>query len=115
MSDIDPGASAINAAGIANALACLVSSDAVGAARFELAVVESGGHVGLMQQVALAGMFMEQFRVRHGASAKWGGELSYLYDVWDSIAHAIWMDLGNMPINQIAESAIVSVMCTDVV
>ncbi|MBX3322771.1 MAG: hypothetical protein KF757_07250 [Phycisphaeraceae bacterium] len=110
MSQIDLAVYAINAAGIADAFACLESEDAEAVARFARVTAECGGHVGIIKQIADAAEFMERFRVRHGASAKWGGELPYLYDVWDSIAQAIWLELEKKPIDQIVESAIWSVM-----
>lgn len=49
---------------------------------------------------------MERFRVSHGEAAKWGGELPYLYDVWDAIAIAIWLRLGSEPLDGLVEAAI---------
>jgi hypothetical protein len=112
---IDYAAIAINAAGIADALSCLEPEDAEAVARFERVTAKYGGHVGVMQQIADASDFMERFRVRHGASAKWGGELPYLYDVWDAIAHTIWLELDKKPLNHMVESAIRSVMGTEAV
>lgn len=109
MPKIDSVAVAVNAAGIADALACLESEDAEAVPRFECVAAEYGGHVGVIQQIADAADFMEQFRVRHGASAKWGSELPYLYDVWDAIAQRIWWELGKKPLDQIVASAIWSV------
>lgn len=115
MPKIDHAAIAINAAGIADALAFLASEDVEAAARFERVAGEYGGHVGVMQQAAEAAGYMEQFRVKHGATAKWGGELPYLYDVWDAIAQMIWLKLDKKPLDHLVESAIRSVMGTEAV
>lgn len=116
MPQSDPAAMAINAAGIADALACLVQENKEEAAiRFSCVIAECDGHIGLMQQVMEAGNLMERFRVGRGAFAKWGGELPYLYDVWDAIAHAIWLELDTVPLAQIVESAIHALMDMDTV
>ena len=63
MPKIVPVAVAFNAAGIADALACLRSEDVEAVARFEQITEEFGGHVGVMQQIVDAAHFMEKFRV----------------------------------------------------
>lgn len=98
MPKIDPAAIAINAAGIADALARAEHHNAEAVARFERVTAEYGGHIGVMQQVVEAAKYMERFRVRHGTCATWGGELPYLYDVWDAIARALWLTLDEEPL-----------------
>ncbi|MCL4741000.1 MAG: hypothetical protein KJZ54_02245 [Phycisphaerales bacterium] len=107
---IDQAAIAVAAAGIADSLASIKSYDAERVARFERVVEEYDGHVGIMERIAEAAEVMERFRVRHGAGAMWGGDLPYLYDVWDAIARALWTKLGTEPIDRLVESAIVTVM-----
>jgi hypothetical protein len=106
---IDPAATAFHAAGIASALATMESEDVEDVARFHRVTEEYGGHVGVIHQVVKAAWHVERFRVKHGASARWGGELPYLYDVWDAIARAIRQKLDLEPLDQMVESAIESV------
>lgn len=109
----DHDAIAVYASGIANALACVGSGDAEEVARFERVAEEHGGHVGVMQEVTAAALAMERFRVSHGEAAKWGGELPYLYDVWDAIAMAIWLRLGSEPLDELVEAAICATVTID--
>ena len=94
---------AIYAAGIADALAFMQSDGEENVARFEIVTEEYGGHFGIMQQVVEAAEVMERFRMKYGTNAIWGGELPYLYDVWDAIAKALWTRLGLEPIDQLVE------------
>jgi hypothetical protein len=89
MRKLDPRAVAVNAAGIADALACLRARDiglAIGSATL---TKECAGHIELMLQIVEAAEIMEQFRISRGSGAAWGGELPYLYEVWDAIADAM--------------------------
>ncbi|HWL93049.1 MAG TPA: hypothetical protein VNT79_05910, partial [Phycisphaerae bacterium] len=74
--------------------------------RFDALTEEYEGWVGVIMQIAEAGEIMERFRVKHGTTATWGGELPHLYDVWDAIAEAMWTTLGKELLNQLVESAI---------
>jgi hypothetical protein len=49
---------------------------------------------------------MERYRVRQGASPAWGGDLPYLYDVWDLIARSLWDNFGSAPVDTLVEQAI---------
>jgi hypothetical protein len=113
MPKIDPAAVAVNAAGIADALRCVQSDSVEDDARFEALTEEYSGWVGVLLQVVEAGELMERFRVSHGANAAWGGELPYLYDVWDAIAEAMWTKLGKEPLDQLVESAIEGVVSVE--
>lgn len=113
MPTCDHAAIAAYAAGIASSLACVESGDAKEVARLERVAEEHGGHVGIMQHVAEAAGAMERFRVRHGEDAKWGGELPYLYDVWDAIAMAIRLRLGTAPLDELVEAAIRATVSVD--
>ncbi|MCK6475448.1 MAG: hypothetical protein L6Q35_01305 [Phycisphaerales bacterium] len=106
MPKFDCAAVAVNAAGIADAFACVQLDATMRAARFECVAVKYGGHVGIMQQLAEAAAVMERFRANRGVSATWGGELPHLYEVWDSIAEVMWTRLGTEPLDQLVESAI---------
>jgi len=109
MPKIYRNSAAIYAAGISDALACLRSDDLYAANRFDTILDEYDGHHGIMQEVAAAAEIMEQVRVSHGANAKWGGELPYIYDAWDAIAQALWARLGTDPIDKIVKAAIASI------
>lgn len=106
MPKVDSAAIAVYAAGISDALACLESDDGAASARFERVIEEYEGRVGIMQQVAEAAEVMERFRIMHGASAGWGRELPYLYDIWDAIAQAMWDHLGSVPMETLVQRAI---------
>jgi hypothetical protein len=106
MPKIDPAAVAVNAAGIAEAVGSVQSDTATDKARFEALTEEYEGWVGVIMQIAEAGEIMERFRVKHGTTATWGGDLPHLYDVWNSVAEAIWTKLGKEPLEQLVESAI---------
>ena len=110
MSKIEHAAVAVHAAGIADSFVHVKSDDAETITQFEFITEECGGHVGIMLQIAEAAEIMELFRVRQGAAATWGGELPYLYDVWDAIAQALWARLGKEPLKQLVDSAIWSVV-----
>lgn len=106
MLKIDSAAVAVNAAGIAEAFRSAQVAAMVGNDRFQDLTEEYEGWVGVTRQIAEAGSLMEQFRVTHGITATWGGDLPYLYDVWDSIAAEMWTKLGDEPLQQLVESAI---------
>lgn len=110
MPKIDPAAVAINAAGIAEVIGSVQLGAATDKARFDALTEEYEGWVGVIMQITDAGEIMERFRVKHGTTAMWGGDLPYLYDVWDSIAEAMWTKLGKEPLNQLVESAIERLM-----
>lgn len=113
MQTTDHAAIAAYAAGIASALACVRSCDAEEVARFERVVEEHSGHVGIMQEVAKAACVMERFRRRFDETARWGGELPHLYDVWDAIATAMWLRLGSEPLGELVEAAIRATVIDD--
>lgn len=113
MPSIDQAAIAINAAGIADAFGSVHAHSKIDEGRFEALTEQYQGWVGVMMQIAEAGEIMERYRVKHGANAKWGADLPYLYDVWDFIADAIWAKLGSEPLEQLVESAIQKVACTE--
>jgi hypothetical protein len=106
MPKIDPAAVAVNAAGIAEAFGSVQSSSKADRDRFDALSEEYEGWLGVITQIAEAGEIMERFRVKHGATATWGGDLPYLYDVWDSIAEAMWTKLGKEPLEQLVDFAI---------
>ncbi|MBK8915912.1 MAG: hypothetical protein IPM64_15185 [Phycisphaerales bacterium] len=106
MPKIDPAAVAVNAAGIADALRCVQSDSAEDDARFEALTEEYGGWIGVLVQVVEAGEVMERYRVKRGWGAKWGGDLPYVYDVWDAIAETLWVRLGEGPLDELVQSAI---------
>lgn len=105
MPKIDSAAVAVNAAGIAEAFGCVQSGATADRDRFDALTEEYEGWVGVMMQIAEAGEIMERFRVKHGTTATWGGDLPHLYDVWDSIAEAMWTKLGKEPLGRLVESA----------
>ena len=106
MPKFDPTAVAVNAAGIAEAIGPAQADTTTDQARYDALTEEYGGWVGVVMQIVEAGEIMERFRVKRGRTASWGGDLPYLYDVWDSIAKAMWMKLGKEPLDQLVESAI---------
>jgi hypothetical protein len=110
MSKIDHAAVAVHAAGIADSFVHAKAHDATATARCEFITEEYSGHVGIMQQIAEAAKLMECFRARHSAAATWGGELPYLYDVWDAIAQSLLTGLGKEPLERLVDSAIRSVV-----
>lgn len=110
MPKIDPAAVAVNAAGIAEAFGCVQSGASNHKARFEALTEEYEGWVGVIMQIAEAGEIMERFRVKHGTTATWGGDLPHLYDVWNSIAEALWTKLGKELLERLVESAIEQVV-----
>jgi hypothetical protein len=106
MVKIDTAAVAFNSAGIAAAYTSLCYESNSDDDRFVALSDESEGWLGVIGQITDAGEIMERFRVLHGTSSTWGGDLPYLYDVWDSIAEALLANLGNLPFNELVESAI---------
>lgn len=94
---MDPAAAAVNAAGIADALRVLQAAHENGEARLEELTRTHEGWCGVMLSIAEAGEIMESFRVKQGVSATWGGDLPYLYEVWDAIAQGLWDHLGKEP------------------
>lgn len=106
MPNIDPAAVAVNAAGIAEAFGSVQSDVMADRARFGAITEEYGGWLGVTTQIAEAGEIMERFRVKNGATATWGGDLPFLYDVWDSIADGMRTKLGREPLDHLVESAI---------
>jgi len=113
MSKIDPAAFAVNAAGIADAFRVLQRSELNGEARLEELTRAHEGWCGVMLRIAEAGKIMERFRTKYGIAATWGGELPYLYDVWDAIARALWADLGAVPLDALVEGAIEEVVSVE--
>lgn len=110
MPKIDPAAVAVNAAGIADAFRVLQVSDENGDARLEELTREYEGWCGVVLRIAEAGEIMEGFRAKHGVTATWGGDLPYLYEVWDAIAQALWEQLGMVPLDVIVQRAIEQVV-----
>lgn len=106
MPNIDPAAVAVNAAGIADALRACQLADSNGTVRLQWLTDHFESWVGVMMQVGEAAEMMEELRTEQGANATWGGELPYLYDVWDAIAKGLWADLGSQPVNVIVHRSI---------
>ncbi len=106
MSKMDTTAVAVNAAGIADALRVLQAARENGEARFEELTRAHEGWCGVMLCMAEAGEIMERFRAKHGDSATWGGELPYLYEVWDAIAQGLWDRLGEEPLDVVVHRSI---------
>jgi hypothetical protein len=106
MPKIDPAAFAVNAAGIADAFRVLQIADQNGEARIEELTRVHEGWCGVVLRIAEAGEIMERFRAKHGTSATWGGDLPYLYDVWDAVAQALWANLGATQLGALVEEAI---------
>jgi hypothetical protein len=106
MPKIDPAAVAANAVGIAAAFWCVQSDTTTDSDRLDALTEEHQGWVGVVMQITEAGEIMERFRVKHGTTATWGGDLPYLYEVWDSIAEELWSNLGKEPLSQLVEFAI---------
>lgn len=102
----DHTACAINAAGIADAFRVLADSESNGGARLDKLTRAHEGWCGVMLRIAEAGEIMERFRAKHGNSATWGGDLPYLYEVWDAIAQGIWENLAAEPLEAIVQHAI---------
>lgn len=115
MPKVDTAAIAVNAAGITDALASIECDNGEAAARFERTIERYEGRVGIMQQVAEAAETMEWVRVKHGVNARWGGELPYLYDVWDAIAQGLWDHLGAEPVDAIVHRSIEQVVSAEAV
>ena len=99
MRDPDCVTIATNAAGIADAFRNCQIDDHDGASRWEDLSNEFCGWIGLVEQIVLAADAMEHHRQSFGETAAWGGELPYLYDVWDAIAKLLWneLPLDDMP------------------
>jgi len=110
MPKIDPAAFAVNAAGIADAFRGLQIAEQNGEARLEELTRAHEGWCGVVLRIAEAGEVMELFRAKYGIAATWGGELPYLYGVWDAIARALWADLGAVPLDALVEKAIEEVV-----
>lgn len=89
----DLKAIAVNAAGIADALRLCQIQDPDGAARWDDLSDQFQGWIGLVGEFVLAAEAMEQHRASLGKNTKWGGELPYIYDVWDAIAELLWNEL----------------------
>ena len=106
MPKIDPAAVAVNAAGIADAFRALQIADQSGEARLEELTRAHEGWCGVVLRIAEAGEIMEDFRTKHGVTATWGGDLPYLYEVWDAIAQALWEQLGMVPLDVVVQRAI---------
>lgn len=109
---LDPDAKTMNAAGIADAVRALVTAGGIEGARLAELTDLYQGWIGVLSQVAEAGALMEGHRVRLGSTATWGGELPYLYDVWDAIARGVWTRLGQDPLERIVAGAIESATVT---
>lgn len=103
----------INAAGISGAFWSAQLDPAVRDDRLDALNKEFEGWLGIAMQISDAGAIMERFRVRQGATSTWGVDLPHLYDVWDSIADAMWRELGEEPLDQLVESAIMGAMNAD--
>lgn len=106
MPKIDVAAVAVNAAGIADALRCLQTDNDANTSRFERLTEEYEGWVGVLTQVADAAELMEHFRIKQGATSVWGGDLPYLYEIWDAIALAMLNRLGAEPLDRLVTEAI---------
>lgn len=102
----DAAAVAVNAAGIADALRGLQAAHGNGDARREELTRAHEGWCGVMLHIAEAGEIMERFRAKRGTSATWGGDLPYLYEVWDAIAHGLWNHLGAEPLDVLVQQSI---------
>lgn len=103
---------AVYAAGIADSLACIDRTEPEAASRFNLIVQEFGGSVAIMEQIAEAAVTMERFRSHCGSSSTWGGDLPYLYDVWDAIARTIYTQLGTDTLENLINTTIRDLMCS---
>ncbi len=108
MNDVDTGAIAVNAAGIADSMRGIACEGIVSDDRLSILSEQFSGSIGIMLQVAEAGAVMERFRVRQGPGATWGGELPYIYDVWDAIASAMWLHMEEESLEDIVLKAIES-------
>ncbi len=106
MPKIDHSAVALNAAGIADAFRALQRDDQLDENRMELIRREREGSVGVLMQIAEAGELMERYRANQGPNATWGGDLPYLYDVWDLIAWRMWDRQRAVPLNTLVERAV---------
>lgn len=106
----DTAAFAINAAGIAVSLCSLTHRAPSDAVRMVRLCEQFEGSLGVMSQIAAAGALMERYRFAHGPSAAWGGELPYLYDVWDAIAGALCEKLDGEPVDRLVLQAIDTLM-----
>ena len=106
MPKMDAAAIAVNAAGIADAFRVLQGAHENGEARLEALTRAHEGWCGVMLQIAEAGGIMERFRANHGDSATWGGELPYLYEVWDAIAQGLWDRLDEEPLDVVVHRSI---------
>ena len=110
MGPIDATAAAVNAAGIADAMRALQPSGEASESRLAQLTDEFNGWIGVLIQIAEAGAIMEQYRTQQGATSAWGGDLPYLYEVWDAIAEAMWQRLDTEPIEELTLTAITSVV-----
>ena len=108
MPNIDPKAVAVNAAGIADAFRLSQIEDHDGANRLEDLTQSHEGWVGVVVQISEAAEIMERYRVSQGPNASWGGELPYLYEVWDSIARTLWEYLDSDELDALVRRAIVA-------
>lgn len=113
MPTIDAAAIAVNAAGIADAFRVLQVADEEGEAHLEELTRAHEGWCGVVLRIAEAGEMMERFRATHGGSATWGGELPFLYQVWDAIAQGLWDHLGAEPVDAIVDRSIEQAMSAD--
>jgi hypothetical protein len=106
MPKMDAAAIAVNAGGIADAFRVLQAAHENGEARLEELTREHEGWCGVVLRIAEAGEIMERFRAKHGDSATWGGELPYVYEVWDAIAQGLWDRLGEEPLDMVVRRSI---------
>lgn len=113
MSQLDPSAVAMNAAGITQSLNCLQLDKRDDPARYDALLEVFEGSIGLLLQVVEAGELMERYRLTRGHNAAWGRELPYLYDVWDTIAQFMWNQLGLEPLDLIVDRAVEQALDSD--
>jgi hypothetical protein len=106
MSKMDTATVAVNAAGIADAFRVLQAAHENGEARLGELTRAHEGWCGVMLQIAEAGEIMERCRAKHGPSATWGGDLPYLYEVWDAIAQGLRDHLGEDPLDVVVHRSI---------
>jgi hypothetical protein len=113
MPTLDAAATAVNAAGIADAFRVRHAADVNGEARLEELTRVHEGWCGVMVRIAESGEIMERFRVKHRIAVTWGGDLPYLYEVWDAIAQGLWEHLGAEQVDAIVHRSIEQAMSLD--
>jgi hypothetical protein len=66
-----------------------------------------------MEMVSEAAECVEAYRVRHGMNATWGGELPYIYEVWDSVARMLWERMKSKSTAELVRVAIEQTVAGD--